>query len=97
MSRPFIHCLLAGSLAATTLFAVGCGAPRSQQVRTEARGRYDRAGAQIAYDQSRQAFQSGQFEPAPAAVSVDRPGEKHCTSSPVARFSLEEGLACHVH
>jgi len=64
MKRTFIHCLLAGSLATATLFAAGCGAPRSQQVRNEARGRYDRAGAQIAYDQARQSFQSGQFEPA---------------------------------
>ncbi|NBX32018.1 MAG: hypothetical protein EBR07_04725, partial [Planctomycetes bacterium] len=64
MNRTFIRCLLAGSLATATLFAAGCGAPRSQQVRTEARGRYDRAGAQIAYDQARQSFQSGQFEPA---------------------------------
>ena len=64
MNRTFIHCLLAGSLATATLFAAGCGAPRSQQVRNEARGRYDRAGAQIAYDQARQSFQSGQFEPA---------------------------------
>jgi len=64
MKRTFIHCLLAGSLATATLFVVGCGAPRSQQVRNEARGRYDRAGAQIAYDQARQSFQSGQFEPA---------------------------------
>lgn len=64
MNRPIINCILAGSLAATTLFAVGCGTPRSQQVRNEARGRYDRAGAQIAYDQARQSFQSGQFEPA---------------------------------
>lgn len=53
------------SLAAAVLLAPGCGeSAHSQQVRREARDRYDRAGAQIAYDQSRQAFQSGQFEQA---------------------------------
>jgi hypothetical protein len=39
---------------------------------------------------------SGQFEPTPAAVSVDRPGEKCCSRSPVARFGFDEGLASTV-
>ncbi len=48
----------------------GCSAPHSQKVRTEARDRFDRAGAQIAYDQARQNFNSGQFEP--ALTNIDR-------------------------
>jgi len=65
MNRTIIHCVLAGTVAAATLLAGGCGeTAHSQQVRKDARGRYDRAGAQIAYDQARQAFQSGQFEQA---------------------------------
>ena len=57
--------MAACSLAAAVLLAPGCGeSAHSQQVRRDARDRYDRAGAQIAYDQSRQAFQSGQFEQA---------------------------------
>ncbi len=51
--------------------AAGCnGTPRSQQVRQAARDRYDEAGAQIICDQARQAFQSGQFEP--ALTHIDR-------------------------
>ncbi|HNU07832.1 MAG TPA: hypothetical protein PKO33_08715, partial [Pyrinomonadaceae bacterium] len=42
----------------------GCSTPHSQQVRQEARDRFDRAGAQIAYDQARQSFNGGQFESA---------------------------------
>jgi Flp pilus assembly protein TadD len=65
MSRTIVRAVLAGSIAAAALMAPGCGeASHSQQVRKEARNRYDRAGAQIAYDQARQSFQSGQFEPA---------------------------------
>lgn len=65
MNRTIIRCVLAGTVAAATLMAGGCGeTAHSQQVRKDARGRYDRAGAQIAYDQARQAFQSGQFEQA---------------------------------
>ena len=68
MTRPLIRSVAAGLLAAATL-AAGCGeAAHSQQVRREARDRYDRAGAQISYDQARQAFQSGQFDQALANV-----------------------------
>jgi tetratricopeptide (TPR) repeat protein len=67
---PLIRSVAAGLLAAAAL-AAGCGeAAHSQQVRREARDRYDRAGAQISYDQARQAFQSGQFQE--ALDQVDR-------------------------
>ena len=53
------------ALAACVAALPACTGPvRSQQVRNEARDRYDRASAQVAYDQARQAFQSGQFEQA---------------------------------
>ena len=71
MKHPMIRVLSAGTVAAAALLASGCGeTAHSQQVRREARDRYDRAGAQIAYDQARQAFQSGQFEQ--ALENVDR-------------------------
>lgn len=54
-------CLIAAS---TVLVAPGCSTPHSQQVRNEARDRFDRAGAQIAYDQARQSFSGGQFDEA---------------------------------
>jgi endonuclease YncB( thermonuclease family) len=43
---------------------VACGTPKSQQVRNEARDRYDRANAQVVYDQALQSFHAGQFEEA---------------------------------
>ena len=53
------------ALAACVAALPACTAPvHSQQVRNEARDRYDRASAQVAYDQARQSFQSGQFEQA---------------------------------
>lgn len=53
------------ALAACVAALPACTGPvHSQQVRNEARDRYDRASAQVAYDQARQAFQSGQFEQA---------------------------------
>jgi tetratricopeptide (TPR) repeat protein len=55
--------LAAGALPA-------CSTPHSQQVRNEARDRFDRAGAQIAYDQARQSFNAGQFEQ--AMGNIDR-------------------------
>jgi tetratricopeptide (TPR) repeat protein len=65
MSRPFIRCTFGGALCALALLAQGCGeAAHSQKVRREAQDRYDRAGAQIVYDQARQSFHSGQFEQA---------------------------------
>lgn len=54
-------CLIA---AVACLALPGCSTPHSQQVRQEARDRFDRAGAQIAYDQARQSFNGGQFESA---------------------------------
>lgn len=52
-------------VCAAAALAAGCdGTLHSQRVRNEARDRFDRAGAQIAYDQARQAFHSGQFEQA---------------------------------
>ena len=47
---------------ATALCA--CSTPRSQQVRHDARDRFDRANAQVVYDQALQAFHAGQFEQA---------------------------------
>lgn len=41
-----------------------CGTPRSQQVRHDARDRFDRANAQVVYDQALQAFHAGQFDQA---------------------------------
>ena len=71
MKNPMIRVIASGTVAAAALFSAGCGeTAHSQQVRREARDRYDRAGAQIAYDQARQAFQSGQFEQ--ALDNVDR-------------------------
>lgn len=53
------------ALAACVAALPACTGPvHSQQVRNEARDRYDRASAQVAYDQARQSFQSGQFEQA---------------------------------
>ena len=70
MRMPVIRSVAAGLLAVAAL-AGGCGeAAHSQQVRREARDRYDRAGAQISYDQARQAFQSGQFQQ--ALDNIDR-------------------------
>lgn len=61
--RPILLAIALGAFAATGL--VGCGPQaHSQVVRQKARDRYDLASAQIIYDQARQAFQSGQFEPA---------------------------------
>jgi len=49
MKSNAIRVLAAGTVAASALFAAGCGeTAHSQQVRREARDRYDRAGAQIA-------------------------------------------------
>ena len=65
MTRPFVRFTLGGALCAFALLAPGCGeAAHSQKVRREAQDRYDRAGAQIVYDQARQSFHSGQFEQA---------------------------------
>lgn len=50
--------------SAGLLLASGCTATHSQQVRNDAHDRYDRATAQITYDQARQSFQNGQFEEA---------------------------------
>ncbi|MBM4098537.1 MAG: tetratricopeptide repeat protein [Planctomycetes bacterium] len=79
MKTPVVIRAAAFSLAAAVMLAQGCGeSAHSQRVRRDARDRYDRAGAQIAYDQARQAFQSGQFEQ--ALGHVDRA---------VARFPKE--------
>jgi len=55
-----IHQAILGS----ALLLVACGTPHSQQVRNEARDRYDRANAQVVYDQALQSFHSGQFDDA---------------------------------
>ncbi len=90
MNRPFVRSLAAGFLAASAL-AAGCGeAAHSQQVRREARDRYDRAGAQISYDQARQAFQSGQFDP--ALANVDRAIARFPTDS---SYQLLRGRILH--
>ncbi len=49
-------------VSACILALTACGTPHSQQVRTEAHDRYDRANAQVVYDQSLQSFHAGQFE-----------------------------------
>ncbi len=51
-------------LVACALALCACGTPRSQQVRHDARDRFDRANAQVVYDQALQAFHAGQFEQA---------------------------------
>jgi len=43
---------------------IACGTPKSQQVRMDAKDRFDRANAQVVYDQAVQAFHAGQFETA---------------------------------
>jgi len=48
----------------TALVLASCGTPRSQQVRNEARDRFDRANAQVVFDQALQSFHAGQFETA---------------------------------
>jgi Flp pilus assembly protein TadD len=52
------------TLLCATLTLAACGTPHSQQVRNEARDRYDRANAQVVYDQALQSFHAGQFEEA---------------------------------
>lgn len=66
MSRPSAaRTIAAAGVVATAIMLPGCGeTAHSQKVRQEARGRYDRASAQIVYDQARQSFHSGQFEQA---------------------------------
>ena len=51
-------------LLCCALTLAACGTPHSQQVRNEARDRYDRANAQVVYDQALQSFHAGQFEEA---------------------------------
>ena len=48
----------------TAVALTACGTPHSQQVRNDARDRFDRANAQVVFDQALQAFHAGQFEPA---------------------------------
>ena len=55
---------LRNALLCGAVLLAACGTPHSQQVRNEARDRYDRANAQVVYDQSLQAFHAGQFEEA---------------------------------
>ena len=51
-------------LVTCALALAACGTPRSQQVRHDARDRFDRANTQVVYDQALQAFHAGQFEQA---------------------------------
>lgn len=68
-SRPIVSALCLALAACTWPMMQGCSStPHSQQVRHDARDRFDRAGAQITYDQARQAFSSGQFEEALAHI-----------------------------
>ncbi|MFM8642665.1 MAG: tetratricopeptide repeat protein, partial [Phycisphaerales bacterium] len=62
MTLP-VHARILAALLAVAAPLAGCdGTLHSQKVRNEARDRFDKAGAQIAYDQARQSFHSGQFE-----------------------------------
>ncbi|MFM9169640.1 MAG: tetratricopeptide repeat protein [Phycisphaerales bacterium] len=64
MTLP-VHARILAVLVAVAAPLAGCdGTLHSQKVRSEARDRFDKAGAQIAYDQARQSFHSGQFEDA---------------------------------
>ena len=58
------------SLLCATVLLAACGTPHSQQVRNEARDRYDRANAQVVYDQALQSFHAGQFEE--ALTNIDK-------------------------
>jgi predicted Zn-dependent protease len=58
------------ALLCSAIALTACGTPHSQQVRNEARDRYDRANAQVVYDQALQAFHAGQFEE--ALTSIDK-------------------------
>jgi len=55
-------------LVACALALCACSTPRSQQVRHDARDRFDRANSQVVYDQALQAFHAGQFEQALAHI-----------------------------
>jgi Flp pilus assembly protein TadD len=52
------------AIIVTAVALTACGTPHSQQVRNDARDRFDRANAQVVFDQALQAFHAGQFEPA---------------------------------
>ncbi len=60
-NSTLLTCLITSCAA---LALAGCATPHSQQVRNDAKDRFDRAGAQIVYDQARQSFTSGQFDEA---------------------------------
>ena len=52
-------------IAASLMLALGaCATPHSKQVREDAHDRYDRANAQVVFDQANQSFHAGQFEAA---------------------------------
>jgi tetratricopeptide (TPR) repeat protein len=73
MTTHRTHALTALAASAAVAMLGGCWSTpgsHSAQVRNEARDRYDHASAQVAYDQARQSFQSGQFEQ--ALGNIDR-------------------------
>ncbi len=52
-------------IAASLVMALtACATPHSKQVREDAHDRYDRANAQVVFDQANQSFHAGQFETA---------------------------------
>lgn len=55
-------------IAIATLALAACGTPKSQQVRNDARDRFDRANAQVVYDQAVQSFHAGQFDESLALI-----------------------------
>ena len=61
---------LRSSMLCATMLLAACGTPHSQQVRNDARDRYDRANAQVVYDQALQSFHAGQFEE--ALTNIDK-------------------------